>query len=635
MMDRKFVLSLAITCLAIGTPTLQNASAAPPTAAKALALEPVQKGDVVYERVPAAEVNRCVVSDINSEGMTGWEVSAADGTLLRRFADTNGDKRIDLWCYFQFGIEVYRDIDGDFNGKADQFRWLGTAGTRWAIDRDEDKKIDGWKQISAEEVSAEIVAALRDADARRFANVLATTSELKSLGLGKAKRAELERRADRAANDFAAFARKQTAIGGDATWLQFAAPAPGVVPAGTQGSTSDLLVYENVVAMYEDGEQSGQLMVGSLVKVGDRWRAIDLPNVGAPGEALSRSSGIFFTPAGGPTTGATAGDSSEIQALVADLETIDQQLATADKKDAPKLNAQRADLVEELITASRLPEDRAAWTRQLVDTVGVAVQNGDYPDGMSRLRSVARKFAVNDKQLAAYTDYQAIQTEYVVRQQTPKADFEKIQEWYHETLGDFAKRYPKTNESALAMLQLALSKEFEEKEKEALSYYKTVSAEFRGTEAGEKAAGAVRRLESVGQRIELEGSTIGGKQFKLSQLRGRPVIIHYWATWCEPCKSDMKLLARLQSRYRRAGLTLVGVNVDANRADAESFIQKSRLPWTQLFEDGGLESSPLAKAFGVQTLPTMMLIDAKGMVVRHNVRSAELDEEIDEMLKKK
>ena len=63
--------------------------------------------------------------------------------------------------------------------------------------------------------------------------------------------------------------------------------------------------------------------------------------------------------------------------------------------------------------------------------------------------------------------------------------------------------------------------------------------------------------------------------------------------------------------------------------------KRARLPWTQLFEDGGLESSPLAKAFGVQTLPTMMLIDSKGVVVRHNVRSAELDEEIDQMLKKK
>ena len=166
MMDRRLVfpLVLALAALPIGSACfVKHAQAAPPSPADALALSPVQKDTVQYEKVPSEDVDRCVVTDITAEGMTGWEVSLPDGTLLRRFADTNGDKRIDLWCYFQFGVEVYRDVDSDFNGKADQHRWLGMAGTRWAIDRDEDKKIDGWKQISAEEVSAEIVAALRDA----------------------------------------------------------------------------------------------------------------------------------------------------------------------------------------------------------------------------------------------------------------------------------------------------------------------------------------------------------------------------------------------------------------------------------------------------------------------------------------
>ena len=183
------------------------------------------------------------------------------------------------------------------------------------------------------------------------------------------------------------------------------------------------------------------------------------------------------------------------------------------------------------------------------------------------------------------------------------------------------------------MLQLALSKEFEDKEREALGYYKKVASSYPGTDAGEKAAGAVRRLESVGRTIELDGTTIDGKPFKLSALRGRPVVVHYWATWCEPCKQDMKLLRSLQARYQKAGLTLVGVNVDVTRDLATGFLKETQLPWIQLFDDGGLESSGLAQAFGVQTLPTMMLIDRSGKVVRHNVRAAELDAEIDKIVK--
>ena len=133
----------------------------------------------------------------------------------------------------------------------------------------------------------------------------------------------------------------------------------------------------------------------------------------------------------------------------------------------------------------------------------------------------------------------------------------------------------------------------------------------------------------------MNGQTLDGKPFKLSSLRGRPIVVHYWATWCEPCKQDMKLLRRLQAGYQRAGLQIVGVNVDITKEQAEQFLQENGLPWTQLFEPGGLESSNLAKALGVQTLPTMLLIDPSGKVVRHNVRAAELDEEIAEMLKRK
>ena len=134
--------------------------------------------------------------------------------------------------------------------------------------------------------------------------------------------------------------------------------------------------------------------------------------------------------------------------------------------------------------------------------------------------------------------------------------------------------------------------------------------------------------------MDLQGTTLQGKNFRLSQLRGKPVVLHYWATWCEPCKQDMKLLRRLQASYQRAGLQIVGVNVDVTQNLADRYLQESRLPWIHLYEQGGLESSNLAKAFGVQTLPTMMLIDKDGRVVRHNVRAAELDQELAQMLKK-
>ncbi len=113
------------------------ASAAPPSPTAALALKPVQP-DVDFEKVPPAVAEQCTVSDIQKKGWSGWEVLDPDGAVLRRFADTNDDKKVDLWCYFKYGVEVYRDVDKDSNGKADEYRWLGTGGIRWGLDDDED-----------------------------------------------------------------------------------------------------------------------------------------------------------------------------------------------------------------------------------------------------------------------------------------------------------------------------------------------------------------------------------------------------------------------------------------------------------------------------------------------------------------
>ncbi|MDB4561598.1 TlpA family protein disulfide reductase [bacterium] len=632
MMDR---LQHALPFLAIGLFVGMTAAvdAAAPTPENALALKPVQPG-VDYEKVEPANQSECKVIDIDQDDWSGWEVIAKDGTLLRRFADTNGDQQIDLWCYFRFGVEVYRDIDENFNGKTDQYRWLATGGTRWGLDADEDGLIDAWKQISAEEVTAEVVAALRERDADRFAPLVISDKEMSSLGLGDAKKKQIGSLAMAATRGFDELAKEQEVVGNDAEWVQFAAGTPGVVPSGTEESTRDLIVYENAVAMFDQESGGGQFMVGTLVQVGPAtWRVVSLPVLGEDTELLTGTGGNFFAPDTATANAVMndAGTARKTQDLVTKLENVDTQLVTT--KDAAaiaKLHEARAGIIEKLIGAAATKEDREIWFRQLVDTLSVSSQTGAYPAGLTRLQSVSQRFAAEDESLSAYADYQAISADYMARQ-TPNADFAKVQEWYIGALARFVERYPRAPETAQAWLNLALSKEFEDKDSEALAYYKKVANLFPEADSGEMAAGAVRRLESVGRQVELQGTTIKGKPFRLSSLRGKPVVVHYWATWCEPCKQDMKQLRRLLASNQRTGLQVVGINVDRSKTDAQRYLQQTQVPWLQLHEDGGLEGSRLAKEFGVQTLPTMMLIDPSGKVIRHNIRAAELQTELEKI----
>ncbi|MEM9645708.1 MAG: thioredoxin, partial [Planctomycetota bacterium] len=410
-----------VTAVSAGLLGAPSALAAP-TVLQALKLAPVQ-ADVEYQRVPAGEEGQCKLRDIERDDWAGWEVVSPDGELLRRFADTNGDSKVDLWCYFRFGVEVYRDIDSDFNGKADQYRWLGTAGIRWGIDRDEDMAIEQWKQISAEEVSSELVAAIREADAERFVALLASEKELRQVGLGRGKARQLAEKALMAAKRFSPLSKSQKAVGKDAKWLQFTAGAPGVVPEGTEGATQDVIVYENAVAMFSDGDTdegatSGQLMIGSMVKVGQGWRLVDLPSLTADGQAIEQTAGNFFQSSGPDETavGSAVASGPAMQKMVTALEAIDSKLGSeTDEKSIATLNARRADVVEQLIAGAADTSDKDMWIRQLIDTVSFAVQSGAYPDGLDRLKLARKKYVGTNRDLAAYLDFQVLGTDYASR----------------------------------------------------------------------------------------------------------------------------------------------------------------------------------------------------------------------------
>lgn len=181
------LLVLSASCALLTPATLSAA----PSAEAALKLAPIQKQDVDYDTPTGSEIAGCTIKAENDNGRTGWVVRDASGQMLRKFSDNNKDNVVDRWAYYKNGLEVYCDIDANFNGKADNYRWFHTGGTRWGVDSNEDGKIDAWKMISAEEVAAEVVAALRAGDTGRFARLLISETEMKSLGLGAAQSKEL------------------------------------------------------------------------------------------------------------------------------------------------------------------------------------------------------------------------------------------------------------------------------------------------------------------------------------------------------------------------------------------------------------------------------------------------------------
>jgi peroxiredoxin len=102
----------------------------------------------------------------------------------------------------------------------------------------------------------------------------------------------------------------------------------------------------------------------------------------------------------------------------------------------------------------------------------------------------------------------------------------------------------------------------------------------------------------------------GGRNVRLSELRGQVVLINFWASWCGPCRQELPLLGKIYSQYRNAGFVLLAVNVDDDRKAAESMLKRLDLKIPTLF-DG---SKSVAKLYGVDTMPATLVIDRDGRV---------------------
>jgi len=460
---------------------------------------------------------------------------------------------------------------------------------------------------------------------------LLTPAELRSLGLNAAKTKELAERLEAAPAAFADLARRQSAVTASSNWIHFGGNRPGIVPAGTFGAPADFAVYENVVAVVETDGHDAQIQVGTMIKAGDCWRLISIPTLPDSGKPAESTGGLFFMTTGLRTPGqeepqATTGPSDKTQKAMEDLQKFDDALAKAGTpEEQARINDQRADYFERTI-GQVAAKDRPQWIRQMADTLSAAVQSGTYPKGAERLKAAARNLEQKpeDADLAAYVEFRQLSAEYALALQGPNPEFAKIQTAWLQNLEQFVGQHPKSPDAADAMLQLGIAQEFAGQDDKAKQWYRQIVGNFENTAAAKKSAGAIRRLESVGQTVELTGKSTTGEQIDLANYKGKFVLIHYWATWCEPCKVDLAALKEVQAKYAASGFAVIGVSLDSNRAALDDFLAKDHLPWPQLYEPGGLDSR-YANELGILTLPTMILLDDSGRVINRGIHMSELD----------
>lgn len=147
---------------------------------------------------------------------------------------------------------------------------------------------------------------------------------------------------------------------------------------------------------------------------------------------------------------------------------------------------------------------------------------------------------------------------------------------------------------------------------------KIVSDDLKGPMAQQVAQtlASKRKLRSlVDKPLVIEGAAVDGSKFTSANWKGKVVLVDFWATWCPPCRDDLPELKKLYAEHHAKGLEILGVSCDRDVDDLKGFLsQNPDMPWPNLFDPSKPGWHPLAEQFGIEGIPTMFLIDKKGVV---------------------
>jgi thiol-disulfide isomerase/thioredoxin len=191
---------------------------------------------------------------------------------------------------------------------------------------------------------------------------------------------------------------------------------------------------------------------------------------------------------------------------------------------------------------------------------------------------------------------------------------------------DLLRDFPKRPEGYQVLMEVAQ----ESSPEKGLALAKELSEGNAPDDVKQAAKGLLKKLESVGKPVTIAFKAVDGREVDVSKLKGKVVLIDFWATWCGPCVAELPNVKKAYDKLHPKGFEIVGISFDGDQGSLERFVSEKEMAWPQFF-DGKKWGNKYGQEFGINSIPAMWLVDKKGNLRDMKARGA-LEEKVEKLL---
>lgn len=138
-------------------------------------------------------------------------------------------------------------------------------------------------------------------------------------------------------------------------------------------------------------------------------------------------------------------------------------------------------------------------------------------------------------------------------------------------------------------------------------------------------------MPSVGDTMDIKFESTAGDEIDLAAMKGKVVLVDFWATWCGPCVAEMPNVIAAYNKHHENGFEVIGISLDQDQGAMANYITENKMPWPQYYDGKGW-GNEIAGKFGIGSIPATFLIGKDGKIAASNLRGPALEEKVAELL---